>query len=140
MAASSGTNKDGKVRAKIVRLAEGVVTLAVPGTEWEIDFELADGAGNGLQAGAIATGVVRAQAQRADVITGGGKYVEPVYGRPRRLQGRILAGDPAANTIVVDCGLAVHCTLMSPQRTADFMGGQMVCFDIEPGASFEPAD
>jgi len=82
-------------------------------------------------------GTIRAKARRVDVVRTGGRYIEPVYGRPRRLQGRIVSIDPIANTITVDCGCPFVCQLMANQKTAAFVEGTLVSFDVERGATFQ---
>ena len=84
------------------------------------------------------TGVIRAKAKRVDVVETGGCYIEPVFGRPRRVQGRIIGGDAAAGTITVAAAAPLTATLMAPQTIADFALGQLVGFDVERGATFEP--
>lgn len=83
-------------------------------------------------------GVIRAEAKRVDVVKSGGKYVEPVMGRPRRVQGRIVETDTSRNTVTVDAGAAFVCRLTDHrQRASDFEVGQFVSFDILDGATFE---
>lgn len=95
--------------------------------------------------GEAAIGTVRADARRVDVVRSGGRYVEPVLGRPRRVQGSVVATDPAANTITVNAGIAIVCTLTAldrsgnPQRAEQFRPGEFVSFDVLRGATFEPA-
>lgn len=94
-------------------------------------------------------GTIRARARRVDVVPSGGKYVEPVIGRPRRVQGRVvgrLAGNGAGagvgdgqGTIIVDAGVPMHCTLTDARQHAeDFAVGDLVSFDVLDGASFTP--
>lgn len=80
-------------------------------------------------------GTLHAQARRIDVVSAGGRYVEPVYGPPRRVQGSIVAIEPDA--IVVHAGIPIHCTPTErDQRPSDFEIGQFVSFDVLPGATF----
>lgn len=88
-------------------------------------------------AGAMVRGVIRLQARRADVVPAGGRYIEPVYGRPRRVQGTIVGGDVSANELYVNAGVGVVVSLMPSQQAKDFALGQMVSFDAERGATFE---
>ncbi|MEM1212492.1 MAG: hypothetical protein AAGI68_09365 [Planctomycetota bacterium] len=97
------------------------------------------GQGEPPAAGQRVKGVIRAEAKRMDVIAAGGRYVEPVHGRPRRVQGRITGGDAGANVVDVSAGPAVVVTPTAPgQRAGDFMVGQMVSFDVLRGAVFTP--
>ncbi|USN98326.1 MAG: hypothetical protein H6810_09095 [Phycisphaeraceae bacterium] len=86
-------------------------------------------------------GVIRAEAKRVDVVKTGGKYIDPVYGRPRRVQGRIVETDTSRNTLTVDVGGAPFvCRLTDHrQRASDFEPGQFVGFGVLKGATFEQA-
>jgi len=80
-------------------------------------------------------GRIAARARRVDVLPSGGKYIEPVIGRPRRVQGRVIAHEGGA--LVVDAGVPIHCTLTDQrQGAADFPVGEMVSFDVLEGATF----
>src|SRR5690606_12854034 len=83
-------------------------------------------------------GRIYARAKRVDIVRVGGRYIEPVYGRPRRLQGRVVAIDAEANAIAVHCACPIICTLTAPGQSAEqFTLGQLVSFDVERGARFE---
>ena len=86
------------------------------------------------------TGVIRAQARRVDVVRAGGRYIEPVYGRPRRIQGTVVACDRQENTITVLARCPFVCRLSGSQKTNDFETGCLVSFDVEPVAIFEPVE
>ncbi|MEM1331218.1 MAG: hypothetical protein AAGG07_11715 [Planctomycetota bacterium] len=86
-------------------------------------------------------GVIRAEARRADKVGSGGRYVEPVFGRPRRVQGHVLANDFEPGTILVHAGVPIVCTLTDArQKPEDFEQGDFVSFDVHPGATFEQRD
>jgi len=88
--------------------------------------------------GKTITGTIRAKAKRIDVCTTGGRFVDPIMGRPRRVQGSIIAIDDGC--IVVSAGMPIHCQPTAPgQSTGDFEVGQFVCFSVERGATFEEA-
>lgn len=81
-------------------------------------------------------GTIRASARRIDEVKTGGRYIEPVFGRPRRIQGRIIAIEPGA--VVVDAGMPIHCTPTDPrQKPGQFQVGQFVSFDALEGATFQ---
>ena len=80
-------------------------------------------------------GTIHATARRVDIVDSGGSYVEPVYGSPRRIQGRIIAIE--GDAIVVDAGMPIHCTPSELEQTSgDFEVGQFVSFDALSGANF----
>lgn len=113
-----------------------LLVLDVPGTDYELHLLPAEGFS--AEVGDKVAGTVRAQARRMDVIEAGGRYIEPVYGRPRRVQGRVVGGRVADNEVYVKAGPILAITPLPPQRAADFAVGQLVTFDVEPGASFTP--
>lgn len=123
-------------------LVEGVVEqtkdntffLRLPGTNYQPAFVAA---GAVPSVGAKVAGVVRVKARRMDLPVAGGRYTEPVTGRPRRIQGRVIGVDAAKNEVHVRAGFAVVATPLPPQKAADFHIGQTVSFDAEPGATFE---
>ncbi len=112
------------------------IVLGLPETDYRIHL-CVDDAVNG-SVGAHTRGRIHARARRVDVAPSGGCYIEPVYGRPRRLQGRIVATDPKTDSIVVHCGCAFVCTLAADQKASAFDPGDFVTFDVESGARFEP--
>jgi hypothetical protein len=119
------------------------IILGLPGTDYQLHLALADPLPPELTPGptALVTGTIKAKARRMDVVRTGGRYIEPVYGRPRRVQGSIISLDASDNTIIVHCapGCVVDCTLMAGQRAADFAIGALVSFDVERGATFARA-
>lgn len=127
-------------RGVLVDERDGTIDLAVPGT----DYRLALAVGSPLNArehdmlDRRIRGVIRAQARRIDVVVTGGRYVEPVYGRPRRVQGVIVGLDPNADTVTVQAhdALPIVCKTNGIQHATDFKVGQFVSFDVAPGATF----
>jgi hypothetical protein len=83
-------------------------------------------------------GKIRCQARRVDVVRTGGRYVEPVIGRPQRVQGRVIGVNTGERSICVDAGVPMHVTLTDPrQKPEQFLPGELVSFDVLEGASFE---
>ncbi len=82
-------------------------------------------------------GVVRAKTRRVDSVETGGRYVEPVFGRPRRVQGTVVATDSHANTITINAGFPMVCVIGDErQRAEQFAPGDMVTFDLPDHATF----
>jgi hypothetical protein len=114
---------------------DGLLVVNVPGTDYRL--HLLPAAGSAPTVGQKVTGAVTAQALRVDAIPAGGRYVEPTFGRPRRVQGVVIATNPAEGTITVAAGVPFACTLTDPrQKPADFPIGTMVSFDVKRGAGF----
>lgn len=113
------------------------IVLSFPGTSYQIHLETLRALDTPL--GKRAVGTIRVQARRVDVVDTGGRYVEPVYGRPRRVQGRVVSLDHAANAIVVDAGVPIELKLGKLQSASDFREDDLVSCDVLPGASFAAA-
>lgn len=115
------------------------VVLEVPGTDYRLHLVPTEPVSSPI--GKKVRGVIRAQARRIDVVKTGGRFVEPVYGRPRRIQGTVVAVDPAADTVtvVVYTGVPIVCKTNGLQRASEFREGMLVSFDAAPGATFTPA-
>jgi len=112
----------------------GYIKFAVPNSSYELHFR-AVGAIT-AQPGKRLVGIVRAQALRIDQTDTGGQFIEPVMGRPRRVQGTVIGVKSGA--VIVDAGIPIHCTPTDPRQTADkFTPGQFIGFDVMDGASFE---
>jgi len=123
---------------RVAALEEGFLTLAVPGTDYRLRLALRAP----LQApiGAKVRGAIQARARRVDKAPSGGCYIEPVIGRPRRVQGRVAQTLPERNALLVQAGVPVELQLTESQRAEDFQPGQIVTTDVEPGALFVPSD
>lgn len=111
------------------------VQVRVPDTDYRLRLVPAEGFSASV--GDKVQGIIRAQALRMDVVPAGGRYIEPVQGRPRRIQGRVIGGNVSLNEVYIKAGPGVVVTPMAPQRASDFSIGQMVSFDVRNGATIE---
>jgi len=113
----------------------GHIVIEFPNTSYRMHL---------LPAGPIATpigkriiGTIRATARRVDLVETGGKYVEPVYGHPRRVQGSVIGRDDRSRTLIVDAGMPIHCTMNDARQIpSQFEMGAVVSFDVMDGATF----
>ena len=111
------------------------VQVRIPGTDYRLRLVPAEGLS--VSVGDKIDGIIRAQALRMDVIPAGGRYIEPVQGRPRRVQGRVVGGNVSNNEVYLKAGPGIVITPMAPQRASDFSIGQIVTFDVRAGATIE---
>jgi len=112
-----------------------MLALAVPNTSYELHLRPQVEVGKAV--GAKLIGTVSVQARRIDTVQSGGKFIEPVQGRPRRVQGRVVGVRGAA--VVIDAGVPVHCVPTDQRQTAEsFEPGSMVACDVLDGATFSP--
>lgn len=111
-----------------------LVKFGIPNTSYEM--HLRPSGEITAQPGKRLIGIIRAEARRIDTVTTGGRYVEPVMGRPRRVQGTVVRAE--AGAIVVDAGVSIHCTPTDArQKAEDFAPGTMVSFDVLDGATIQ---
>lgn len=122
------------IEGRVVSRQGEEVVLAIAGTDYRLHL-LVDPSMAENDRGEL-SGVIEADAKRVDVVGSGGRFVEPVIGRPRRVQGRIIGGDATRGAIVVNAGFGpLVCRLTDPrQALGDFATGQLVAFDVLRGA------
>lgn len=117
------------------------IVLSFYNSNYKTRFRATDDAIEALRGkvGKRVLGVARVGARKIADCRTGGRYIEPVYGAPQRAQGRIVAITEEA--LVVDAGgPRLHVTPTHPaQSLASFEVGQMITFDAEEGATFEPS-
>lgn len=113
------------------------LVLEVPNTSYQLHL-LPLGAVS-VSPGKRLVGVIRVQARRVDNVKSGGRYVEPVAGRPRRVQGVVIATDMSSNTITVNAGVPIVLKLTDERQRADqFKESDFVSCDVLYGATFTP--
>lgn len=109
------------------------IKFGVPNTSYELHL-VPTSPVEGVTPGKRLIGVVRAKARRIDVVKSGGRYVEPVMGRPRRVQGTVLKIE--GDAVVVDAGVPIHVTPTDARQNASqFQPGDFVSFDVLDGAT-----
>jgi len=122
------------------------LVFTVPGTLYKL--HLVPEPGQSASKGAKLVGTITCDARRVDRVAGGGRFVEPLVGRPRRVQGTIIAVDAANNHLVLDCGggtvpgfeqsLVMTARLTDARnRAAEYHIGELVCFDCPGESKFE---
>ncbi len=91
-------------------------------------------------------GTIRCEARRVDECSTGGRFIEPVIGRPRKIQGAVLAHLPSENALVLSAaGASMVDSVSLPvivkltdarQQAAQFAVGTLVTMDVMDGATF----
>lgn len=112
------------------------IKFGVPNTSYSLHLQPVGIPPTGERVGKRLIGTIRAKARRIDVVGTGGRYIEPVFGRPRRAQGTIIR--VTNDAIVVDAGVPIHCVPQDArQKPSDFEEGQFVTFAVLDGATIE---
>lgn len=122
---------------RLAACTDGVAEFTVPGTQYRL--HLAVDAGFDAETGRRVKGRVRGRALRMHRAGAGGNFIEPLQGRPRIVQGTVLAVDPAANEVILDLVVPVRVAMHEGQSATAFSTGDVVNFYMEPGTRFEAA-
>lgn len=118
---------------------EGYIVLAIPNTSYLLHLRVSEDFS--APVGTRLIGRIEVDARRIDRPNGGGRYVEPVEGRPRRVQGWVIATDPERNIVWVSAGVPVGLRPTAPgQHARDFSEGEFVSCDVKDGAAFMLAE
>lgn len=111
----------------------GYIVLGIPNTSYEL--HLTPVGTSESEVGKRLVGRIRARARRIDIVKTGGKYIEPVYGKPRRVQGRVVG--TAGNDLIVDVTVPFVVTPTDArQKATDFAPGDLVAFDLPDMPTF----
>jgi hypothetical protein len=121
---------------KLVSLDAGFGIFAVPGTGYRLTLEVPEGFDAPI--GRRIRGRVRGRALRMHRTGAGGNFIEPLDGRPRIVQGTVLAIDLAADEVLMDLVVPIRLEMFEGQSASEFATGEMVNFYMHPGASFTP--
>ncbi len=120
---------------RLETVADGIAEFTVPGTQYRL--HLAVDADLDTQTGRRIRGRIRGRALRMHRASAGGNFIEPLQGRPRIVQGIVLAVDPAANEVVLDLVVPVRIAMHADQNAGTFTTGDVVNFYMESGTRFE---
>lgn len=124
-------------RGVLASSSEDRLELAIPGTDYLVYLLPTHPATSAV--GKRIAGTVRVQARRVDVVRTGGRFIEPVIGSPRRIQGTVIAIGGEDRAITVKAVVPVVCRLTDArQKPEEFSVGDLVSFDVLPGATFTP--
>jgi len=114
------------------------IILAIPNSDYRLHL---------VPTGEITTPVGRAihgridlNARRIDVCGTGGQFIDPVYGRPRTVTGRIRAIIADDNALIVKAKIPLRVHVRAPQKATDFETGTLINFFVDRGATFTPVE
>ena len=134
MSESTAIRNPNLVTGVLEEAAEDRIVLSVPETSYRISLSVYKPVSTPV--GKRLSGTIRAQAMRIDTVKTGGRFIDPVFGRPRRVQGVITAIDASERTVTINAGVPVVCKTDVRQNPNDFSIGDFVACSVQPGASF----
>lgn len=124
-------------RVIIEEKSADTVAVSIPGSHYVLHFSTLTEVA--AEVGSRCKGTIRAKAtKRVDECTTGGRWIEPLVGQPRNIQGEVLEADASANTITVNAVVPMVVTLFAGQKAADFPVGTYVTASVRSDATFAP--
>lgn len=119
---------------RLESLADGVGEFSVPGTQYHLNLDVEDDLSAFI--GQRVRGRVHGRALRMHRAAAGGNFIEPLQGRPRIVQGTVLAVDPSNQEVILDLVVPIRVAMAEDQSATGFATGEMVNFYMEPGTRF----
>jgi hypothetical protein len=125
-------------RGKIIAIEGRTVVFAPENTNYELRLE-AEGPLDGVHVGVITTAIIRLSARKLWTVPSGGNFIEPIFGPPRKVQGRIRYLDD--DRMVVQAGTPIVVALPADPSAYDLVRGPLavgsiVNVSVLPGATF----
>lgn len=128
------------VRGVLESLSDQKVVISVPGTDYQLHLAPTVPASEiRVPIGKRVKGTIHAKALRMFVTSGGGRFIEPIWGEPRIVAGLVLAVDQANRRVLVHTGVPMWMTLEDRQPADMFKEGQLVNCYVQSGTRFTPA-
>ncbi len=126
------------VRGTLVEIGADRIVLGIPGTDYRLHLNVHRSVE--AKVGSHIAGRIEVHARRVDVTHTGGQFIDPVYGRPRNIQGCVMETGLEHSMMVVKAVVPLHVRVRPPQKPSDFEVGSIVHFAVDPGAVFVPVD
>ena len=126
-------------RGVLESLSDAKLVLSIPGTDYKLQLVPTVPVGEiDVQVGGKIKGLIQAKALRIHPARAGGRFIEPVWGAPRIVAGRVVALDPASHRVLVDAAVPMWVTAPPGQDLSVIREGQLINFYVESGATFRP--
>lgn len=125
-------------RGKVTQLIDGGVVFEPTGTNYQLHLKTASAYTGPV--GVLVEGFVRCEGRKVFTTPAGGRFVQPIFGTPRVVQGRIRAATD--DSLLLQAGTAVVVKLPKADDAYDLSAGELtvgaiVNATVLPGASFE---
>ena len=138
-AVTTDVQPEALARGTLVSLDEQTLVLAVPHTDYQIHLVPTVPPGEiDVTEGKPVRGVIEAKALRIHPAEGGGKFIEPVWGAPRIVAGKVIAVDEPNRRVLVQASVPMWVTAPEGQDFSVITEGGLVNFYVESGATFRP--
>jgi len=126
-------------RGVLESLDDNEIVLAVHHTEYKLHLSLTPAQDITASVGSRIQGTIHARALRMHAARGGGRFIEPMWGAPRIVAGRVRALDGPQRRLLVDTGVPMWVEAPNDQDLGVIREGELINFYVESGACFQPA-
>jgi hypothetical protein len=137
--ATSGTIMEILAKGKVLEVKGEIVVFQPAGTSYELHLVVVAGKYDGPIARPVEC-LIRARARKVYTVPSGGNFIQPIFGPPRVIQGRVRALD--SERVIVHAGAPIAIDLPAEEHAIDLNRGpitvgSMVNVIALPGATVE---
>lgn len=138
MTITTDVQPESSVVAVLQSAGDDKVVLAVPNTEYQLHLvPTVPAAALQASVGKRIRGVIHGNALRVHPAKGGGRFIEPVWGMPRIVAGKVLSVDESNRRFVVDLTVPFVVTTLAEQQFEGVIeSGKLVNFYLQSGSTF----
>ena len=127
-------------RGVLESLADDELVLAIPHSNYRLHLVPTVPASEvDVPLGKRIQGVIEARALRIHPARGGGRFIEPVWGAPRIVAGKVIHVDQPNHRVLVSASVPMWVTAPDGQDLGVLEEGQLVNFYVRSGMTFSPA-
>ena len=136
---TTDTEPKALARGILESLADDELVLAIPHSEYRLHLVPTVPVGEfGGVVGKRIRGVIQAVALRVHRAQAGGLFIEPIWGAPRIVAGKVCTIDTSARRVLVDAGVPMWVTVPAGQDLDTLREGDLVNFYVQSGTTFRP--
>ena len=126
-------------RGKIIEVRDRIAVFQPSNTNYQLHLEFSGDAKPAVSTQPIEC-LIRVDARKVYTVPSGGNFIQPIFGPPRIIQGRVKYADN--QTIVVQAGCPIICRLPDAETAIDLSEGKirvghMANVVALPGATME---
>jgi len=113
---------DFTARGKIIEVRDRIVVFQPSATNYQLYLEFAGDGVPPISAQPIDC-LIRVDARKVYTVPSGGNFIQPIFGPPRIIQGRVKYADD--RTLVVHAGAPIICQLPAAESAIDLSEGKI---------------
>jgi hypothetical protein len=116
------SSNDFPARGKIIEVRGSIVVFQPAATTYQLHLEFTGDAKPQVSAQPIEC-LIRVDARKVYTVPSGGNFIQPIFGPPKIIQGRVKYADD--QTLVVHAGVPIICRLPAADSAIDLSEGKI---------------